>query len=173
MGGVGGRGGLRHTDPSRIVEDAMSMAESETEAGAGRVEIRDWSLWTKHVRGAPALVALLEALAEDEVVELVVDGRRGEWVKKKSSASAAPTPGLKPVGRMRDTWFEWFKTRRGDLVSIAPAGDALLLSAADAAGCTALFTEDMSDGARFGRVEIVDPFAPDGLSARAQELLTA
>lgn len=51
--------------------------------------------------------------------------------------------------------------------------DALLLSAADAAGCTALFTEDMSDGARFGRVEIVNPFAPDGLSARAQELLTA
>ena len=51
--------------------------------------------------------------------------------------------------------------------------DALLLSAADAAGCTALLTEDMSDGARFGRVEIVNPFAPDGLSARAQELLTA
>ncbi|MGJ3231397.1 MAG: hypothetical protein ACFE0P_06345 [Oceanicaulis sp.] len=102
----------------------MSMVESETEAGAGRVEIRDWSLWTKHVRGAPALVALLEGLAEDDVVELVVDGRRGEWVKKKSSASGAPTPGLKPVGRMRDTWFEWFKTRRGDLVSIALAGDA-------------------------------------------------
>ena len=51
--------------------------------------------------------------------------------------------------------------------------DALLLSAADAAGCTALLTEDMSDGARFGRVEIVNPFAPNGLSARAQELLTA
>jgi predicted nucleic acid-binding protein len=51
--------------------------------------------------------------------------------------------------------------------------DALLLSAADSAGCTVLFSEDMSDGARFGRVEIVNPFAPDGLSARADELLTA
>lgn len=105
------------------------MVESETEAAAGRVEIRDWSLWTKHVRGAPALVALLDGLAEDDVVELVVDGRRGEWVKKKSGANGAPTPGLKPVGRMRDTWFEWFKTRRGDLVSITLAGDAPARSA--------------------------------------------
>ena len=104
----------------------MAVIEHGAKEEAGRVEIRDWSLWTKHVRGAPALVALLEGLAEDEVVELVVDGRRGEWVKKKSSASGAPTPGLKPVGRMRDTWFEWFKTRRGDLVSVALAGETPL-----------------------------------------------
>ena len=107
----------------------MSLTEHVEAADAGRVEIRDWSLWTKHVRGAPALGTLLEGLAEDDVVELVVDGHRGEWVKKKSSAGGAPTPGLKPVGRMRQTWFEWFKTRRGDLVSIALAADAPARSA--------------------------------------------
>lgn len=100
----------------------MSVIEHDVSADEGRVEIRDWSLWSKHVRGAPQLVAALNAMADDEVVELIVDGRRGEWVKKKSSANGAPTPGLKPVGRMRDTWFEWYKTRRGELVSIALAG---------------------------------------------------
>lgn len=49
--------------------------------------------------------------------------------------------------------------------------DALLLASAEEAGCTVLFSEDMADGSRFGGVEIVNPFAPDGLSDRARELL--
>ncbi len=102
----------------------MTVLENETEAHSGRVEIRDWSLWTKHVRGASALVELLEGLEDDQVVELVVDGQAGEWVKKKSSARGAATPGLKPVGKMRDIWFDWFKTRRGELVSVALAPNA-------------------------------------------------
>jgi predicted nucleic acid-binding protein len=79
------------------------------------------------------------------------------------------------------TAFSTFSARRSNVeraLAEAAAGrfsywDALLLSAADEAGCTALLTEDMTDGAHFGRVEIVNPFAPDGLSARATELLEA
>jgi hypothetical protein len=108
-----------HVVPTK--EDGMTVLVNEAAADGGRVEIRDWSLWTKHVRGAAALVAMLEGLEDDQIVELVVDGHPGEWVKKKSSARGASTPGLKPVGKMRDVWFDWFKTRRGELVSVTLA----------------------------------------------------
>jgi predicted nucleic acid-binding protein len=40
--------------------------------------------------------------------------------------------------------------------------DALLMTAARDAGCRVLFSEDMQDGARFGALEIVNPFGPGG-----------
>jgi predicted nucleic acid-binding protein len=51
--------------------------------------------------------------------------------------------------------------------------DALLLATADLAGCTVLLTEDMTDGARLGGVEVVHVFGPDGISERAQAALAA
>lgn len=51
--------------------------------------------------------------------------------------------------------------------------DALLVSTVGRAGCTALLTEDMQDGATLLGVEIVNPFGRDGLSERAAELLAA
>lgn len=49
--------------------------------------------------------------------------------------------------------------------------DALLLSSAHEAGCAYCFSEDMTDGARLGGVEVVHPFAAKGLSRRAREIL--
>lgn len=49
--------------------------------------------------------------------------------------------------------------------------DALLLASTERAGITYLFSEDMHDGMRFGSVEIVNPFADEGLSPRARVLL--
>jgi predicted nucleic acid-binding protein len=49
--------------------------------------------------------------------------------------------------------------------------DALLVTAARDAGCDVLLTEDMQDGARFGSLEIVNPFGAAGPSARFQALL--
>ena len=49
--------------------------------------------------------------------------------------------------------------------------DALLLSTVARAGCTAMMTEDLQDGATILGVEIVNPFADGGLSDRAQALL--
>jgi hypothetical protein len=83
-----------------------------------RIEVRDWSIWTKHVSGDAALAARLEALPEDSLVTLIVGGKRGQWVKKKDSKTGATTPGLKPIGPMRDIWFDWYKTRRGELLEI-------------------------------------------------------
>ncbi|WP_181708058.1 PIN domain-containing protein [Chthonobacter rhizosphaerae] len=50
--------------------------------------------------------------------------------------------------------------------------DANLVSAAEAAGCTHLISEDMGDGVRIGRLEIVNPFSGDALSERARALLS-
>jgi predicted nucleic acid-binding protein len=50
--------------------------------------------------------------------------------------------------------------------------DALLVTAARDAGCDLLLSEDMQDGARFGALEILNPFGPGGApSARLQALL--
>lgn len=49
--------------------------------------------------------------------------------------------------------------------------DALLISSARAAGCSALISEDMQDGATVMGLEIVNPFGRDGLSDRARTLL--
>jgi len=49
--------------------------------------------------------------------------------------------------------------------------DALLVMSASEAGVSALLSEDMQDGARFGGVEIINPFGRDGLSERAREAL--
>lgn len=50
--------------------------------------------------------------------------------------------------------------------------DANLLAAAEAAGCTHIISEDMADGARLGRIEVVAAFGPDGgVSDRARALL--
>lgn len=49
--------------------------------------------------------------------------------------------------------------------------DALLLASAAEAGCTAMLTEDMADGATLLGVRIVNPFAGAALSAAAEDLL--
>ena len=50
--------------------------------------------------------------------------------------------------------------------------DALLLATAAAAGCTAVISEDMHDGARLGAIEVVGAFdAAGGVSAATRALL--
>ncbi len=49
--------------------------------------------------------------------------------------------------------------------------DANLLSSAEAAGCTHLISEDMADGLRLGRIEVVHAFENGRPSRRACELL--
>ena len=37
--------------------------------------------------------------------------------------------------------------------------DALIVAAAQSSGCSALLTEDLQNGQRFGGVRVIDPFA--------------
>ena len=49
--------------------------------------------------------------------------------------------------------------------------DALLIAAAAEAGCTAIVTEDLTDGAQFKGIRVVHPFATEGLPDQVRSLL--
>ncbi len=49
--------------------------------------------------------------------------------------------------------------------------DAVLLASADEAGCRYIVSEDMSDGAKLGQVEVLHPFEGDNLNTRTREIL--
>lgn len=83
------------------------------------VEIRDRSIWTKHIVGDPALARRLERLEEGRTIKLRVAGRTGVWEKMRRGPMGVPTPGLKPVGEMRAVWAELYESRRRQFVEIA------------------------------------------------------
>lgn len=87
-------------------------------AGDAIVEIRDYSLWIKHIKGNEELRNTLGSLGPGQLVHLSVGGYKGVWQKKENGANGLPTQGLKPLGEMRERWFRWFKERRGEMVKI-------------------------------------------------------
>lgn len=63
-------------------------------------------------------------------------------------------------------------------LSMAAAGrasywDSLLVATAAEGGCTAILTEDLANGTVMHGIDIIDPFAAEGLSDRARLLLGA
>jgi len=65
----------------------------------------------------------------------------------------------------------------GALVAVEHGGfsfwDALLMATAEGAGCTAVISEDMADGAAIGSATVRHPFAGDGLADAVLPLLSA
>ena len=59
----------------------------------------------------------------------------------------------------------------GTLLNRFQFWDAMLLATADAAGCTALISEDMAHGATLGRVQVVRAFDGDAVSPEALAVL--
>lgn len=51
--------------------------------------------------------------------------------------------------------------------------DALLIATAAEAGCTAILTEDLSDGSQLFGVRVINPFAAEALSPAAEAILQA
>jgi len=92
----------------------------------GYVEVRDYVIWTPHIRGAPELAARLEALRAGQMVKLRIDGVSGLWEKMRDQPDGKKTPGLKPHGEVAKYWRSLFEKRRGDLVevSLESAGSA-------------------------------------------------
>ena len=74
-------------------------------------------IWAKHIHGEDVQARVL-ALKGGEAIELVVDGRRGPWVRMKEGADGRPTPGIRPVGRAREAWSALCAGRRGELVQV-------------------------------------------------------
>ena len=80
-------------------------------------------------------------------------------------------------------WLSMFPTASASVdgvsaaLGVAASGrasywDALLIHTAAEAGCSAILTEDLADGATLARLRIINPFAGAGLSAAAEALLS-
>jgi hypothetical protein len=87
--------------------------------------VKDVVIWAKHIHGDPRVVAYVEALNGGQTTELIVEGFRGHWCKMADGRDGRRTPGLRPIGRMQDFWRELYATRRGDLVKVELAAEAI------------------------------------------------
>jgi len=81
------------------------------------VEIRDDTMWAKHIEGGKVLKDRILALAPGEVIELEVDGIVGSWEKTRVGKDGRPQQSIKPLGNMKKVWKR-FQSRRGEIVEI-------------------------------------------------------
>jgi hypothetical protein len=81
------------------------------------VEIRDDTMWAKQIEGAKGLKERIVTLTPGEVIELEVDGIVGRWEKMRNGKDGRPTPGIKPIGPMKQIWKR-FQSRRGEVVEV-------------------------------------------------------
>ena len=95
-------------------------------------KINDDTLWAKHIEGDKALKARIHALAPGEVIDLEVDGIIGRWEKMRSQKNGRSTPGIKPIGPMKEVW-KTFQSRRGRFVEVreVKTADAFLAALSD------------------------------------------
>lgn len=84
------------------------------------VEVRDNSIWFRHIRGDASLVARLEALRSGETILLEIDGVTGPWQRMRSGADGRPTNGLQALGSAAEFWMRT-QARRGDWLPICIA----------------------------------------------------
>lgn len=95
------------------VEEHGTAFEFNPAAKAGaRVEVRDNSLWVSHISGDDRLAAQLLSLKQGQSVTLSIDGVTGFWEKMKDGSNGAATPGLKPIGKMKQIWRQWYTEQR-------------------------------------------------------------
>jgi hypothetical protein len=85
------------------------------------VEIRDHSLWPKHIHGNEPLKRKLLGMPEGTLIELEVDGFLGTWKKMSNGKDGLPMPGIRAIGPARQHWHG-LQIRRGQLVSISEGG---------------------------------------------------
>ena len=92
------------------------------------MEIRDNSIWARHVKAAPDLYNAIIMLREGETIRLKVDGIVGKWEKMRTGKDGRPTTGIKPIGAMATVWNR-MQARRGEKVDVSwpdDEGDAWL-----------------------------------------------
>lgn len=83
----------------------------------GYVRLNDDAIWVTRIEGDATLRSRLSELPAGRIVELEVAGVAGLWEKMRQGRDGRPTPGIKPIGAMRDTWKE-MQSRRGEIVEI-------------------------------------------------------
>jgi hypothetical protein len=116
---------LKDSDTEQMVDMISELAfpESENIENAvnselrGYVEVRDNSLWIKHIYQCETLQKILLEMKQNILVELELDGVKGQWIKMSDGKDGRKTNGIKPIGNTKKFWLKMQK-RRGELVSI-------------------------------------------------------
>jgi hypothetical protein len=97
-----------------------------------QVEIRDHTLWTRHLIDASAIKARIDALASNAPIALQIDGMPVLFRKMRDGADGRPTPGVRPDEAFKTYWSTLYNQKRGERVAIAladaPLPDAYLAS---------------------------------------------
>jgi predicted nucleic acid-binding protein len=127
-------------------------------------------------RHARALHVLISAARHDCVLTLQALGEFFHTATRKRIV-----PSRDAAEHVRDL-LQIFRTAAADVEAIRTAlewaergrrsfWDGVLIATVASAGCEVLLSEDMQDGARFGTVTVLDPFAGDELPEAVAALL--
>ena len=125
-----------------------------------------------------AQAAIAHVQGQDGPVGLQVVGELQNILRRKLRQSPAQAAARARLLLSVFSNFRASETNVDEALTLMERGalsywDALLVTAARDAGCRVMLSEDMQDGARFGELEIVNPFGPAGApSARLRALLT-
>jgi hypothetical protein len=84
-----------------------------------RVEVRDHTIWVKHLIDAPQIRERIEALPPDSPLALIVDGKPLLFRKMKNGSDGRPTAGIRPDESFKAYWNTLYNERRGERVSVA------------------------------------------------------
>lgn len=97
----------------------------------GNAEIIDSVVWFKSISSRD-LLRFLDAASPDEQLILMADEVVGPWQRMRPGKDGRPTLGIRPIGPMKEVWREWYRTRRGQRITLRPvttADDYLAASA--------------------------------------------
>ena len=82
-----------------------------------QVKISDVAIWIKHVEN-DALQKRLRSLADEEFINLEIDGVVGRWSRMKTGKDGRPTEAIRPEGEMKQIWSRWYRARRGEYIPV-------------------------------------------------------
>ena len=82
-----------------------------------RISIQDHAIWFKHLPGRDMQERLGQLPPEGEV-RMEIDGVTGHWRRMKRGTDGRLPDAIIPIGHMKTVWNDWFRTRRGDTVTL-------------------------------------------------------
>ena len=105
-----------------LLLDRLASTRKRITMAEGLVEISDVAIWFKHVE-PPELQRRLKSLRLDEIITLEIDGVRGEYQRMRDGKDGRKSDGMKPVGAIREIWFDLYHTRKEEFVKIKEVVD--------------------------------------------------
>lgn len=95
----------------------MACAAQGTADMESQIRINDVAIWFKHLPSRSVADRLSRLPAEGETT-VEIDGVTGRWRRMKLGVDGRLPDAIIPVGPMKTVWSEWYRTRRGETVTL-------------------------------------------------------